>query len=282
MNGNVQDYSGNARHATLDGPQPADDALGESGNAYRFTASSDIIFLPNETALNFRDKITVAFWIKLDAITEESFVLSHGSWEERWKISVTPGKNLRWTIKNSSGTQDLDSTFPLVLGMFYHFTAVYSGYSMELYVDGELDNFQSNNGQLSITSKDLTFGRKDTGTTDYSLHGSLDEVRIYDEALSPDEIKTLRLLWNNNVTGVQNQVHETISVYPNPSSGVINISGPGILNIEVWDLQGVKIHARISADSGPLIQVDCNPAMGIMILKIETLQGIFYKKIVKY
>lgn len=185
MDGDVLDYRGNGYHATREGLQPAQDARGEPGKAYRFTSGSDIIFVPNESGLNFQEQITVAFWVMLDAVTQESFILSHGSWEERWKVSVTPGKKLRWTIKTSSGTTDLDSSFPLALNHYYHFAVVYSGYSMELYADGVLDSFVSNNGPMSLTTKALTFGRKDTGTTDYSLKGSLDEVRIYDKALSP-------------------------------------------------------------------------------------------------
>ena len=66
---------------------------------------------------------------------------------------------------------------------------------MELYSDGEIDTFILQSGDLASTQKAITFGRKDVDIGNYFLHGSLDEVRIYDKALPPDEIATLKSLW---------------------------------------------------------------------------------------
>ena len=131
LDGHGQDGSGNGRDATVEGVQLADDPRGQPNRAYRFSSGSDIIFLNNSPGLNFQNSITLSFWVKLDNVPQETFVLSHGSWEERWKISVTPDKKMRWTVKTATGTKDLDSSFPLVLNHFYHFTALYSGYSLE-------------------------------------------------------------------------------------------------------------------------------------------------------
>ncbi|MEO5601319.1 MAG: LamG-like jellyroll fold domain-containing protein [Cyclobacteriaceae bacterium] len=281
MDGDVLDYSGNGHHATREGALPDLDARGESDKAYRFASGSDIIFVPNETTLNFQDEITLAFWVRLDAVSAESFILSHGSWEERWKVSVTPEKKLRWTIKTSTGTKNLDSSFPLALNHYYHFTVVYSGYSMELYVDRLLDTFSSNNGPMLLTTKALTFGRKDTGTTNYSLKGSVDEVRIYDKSLSPEEIKSLISLWYNSVTGVNDEVDDGLAVYPNPSKGTIHVSiDETIIKIEVWDLKGIKVFDTLPDQSRSLIQFEVNSPPGIYCLKIETSSKVVFRKIV--
>lgn len=280
LDGNVLDYSGHGHHATREGAQPAVDPRGESGKAYRFSSGNDIIFIPNETSLNFTDRITLAFWVKLDAVTEEAFILSHGSWEERWKVSVTPEKKLRWTVKTSSGTTDLDSSFPLALGRYYHFAVVYSGYSMELYADGVLDTFVANTGAMAVTSKALTFGRKDTGTTDYSLKGTLDEVRIYDQALSPEEIKMLMSVWNKEVTAVDNEVEDGIAIYPNPSGGIIYISSnKNVTAVSVWDLAGRKTYELPNGVERYFVELNIGQRPGIFILKIETTERVFYKKI---
>ncbi len=281
MDGDVLDYSGNGHHATREGALPDLDARGESDKAYRFASGSDIIFVPNETTLNFQDKITLAFWVRLDAVSAESFILSHGSWEERWKVSVTPEKKLRWTIKTSAATKDLDSSFPLALNHYYHFTVVYSGYSMELYVGGVLDTFSFHNGPMLLTTKALTFGRKDTGTTDYSLKGSVDEVRIYDKSLSPDEIKSLGSLWYHTVTGANDEINSGLTVYPNPSKGTIHVSiDETIIKIEVWDLKGIKVFDTLPDQSRSLIQCQVNSRPGIYYLKIQTFSRTFYRKII--
>jgi Concanavalin A-like lectin/glucanases superfamily len=280
LDGDVLDYGGSGHDGVVVGAQPSTDPRGEPGKAYRFSSGSDIIFVENEPALNFKDQITVSFWVKLDAIAEESFILSHGSWEERWKVSVTPDRRLRWTIKTDSGTKDLDSSFPLELDHFYHFAVLYSGYSMELYADGVLDTFLPHSGSIAVTGKALTFGRKDVAITNYSLLGSLDEVRIYDKALAPNEIETLKSLWNL-VTDVETVTGYEFILYPIPSHGVINIAGvDGIRNVEVWDLAGRKMNVAMGYQEGSLFQIQFDSTPGLFIVKIETLAKTFYRKII--
>ena len=54
LDGNVLDLSGNGHDATLQGAQLTGDPRGEPNHAYKFTQGSDIIFVPNETSLNFQ------------------------------------------------------------------------------------------------------------------------------------------------------------------------------------------------------------------------------------
>jgi hypothetical protein len=271
LDGDALDYSGNERHATLSGAQSAADARGEPGKAYQFAIGSDIIFVPNESALNFQDQITVAFWVFLDGITQEAFIISHGSWEERWKVSVTPDSKLRWTVKTSSGTKDLDSSYPVALHQFYHVAVVYSGYSMELYINGELDAFLSTSGSMTTTSKDITFGRKDGVTTNYGLKGILDEVRIYDQALTPGEIHTLKSIWNM-VVSVSTKAGSGVNIYPNPTTGIIHIESPlAIERVELRDATGRQIDVQVIDGIGEtdvMLGIDLF-IKGMVILKVE-------------
>jgi hypothetical protein len=280
LDGDVKDYSGNGRDAHKEGVQLTTDAREAPDHAYKFSSGSDIIYVDNSTSLNFQNEITLSFWVKLDAVTEESFILSHGSWEERWKVSVTPSKKLRWTVKSVSGTKDLDSSFPLELNRFYHFTVVYTPYSMELYSDGALDTFFASSGLMSTTAKAITFGRKSTDEAAYYLHGTLDEVRIYDKALSPNEIETLKSLWNE-VTAVPNEANHSFAVYPNPSHGIVTLeSVHDITSIDLWTITGEKIKTSYSHDEAAgnyVLKFNTNP--GIIILRVESSAGVFYKKI---
>ena len=282
LDGNVLDFSGNGHHATVEGAQLTIDARGEMDKAYKFSSSGDIIFVPNEPSFNFQDQITLSFWVKLDAVTQESFILSHGSWEERWKVSVTPDKKLRWTIKTSTATKDLDSSFPLLLNHYYHFAVVYTGYTMELYSDGEIDNFVPHNGNMASSQKAISFGRKDIGIGNYFLHGSLDEVRIYDKALTSDEIATLKSLWTM-ITDVEKGVETDFSLYPNPSKGAIRIVGlDKIKNVEVWDMTGRKIDASFGYEEGLTFYAEIDTSPGIIFVKIETSDKVYYRKILIY
>ncbi len=279
LDGDVSDYSGNGYHGTLEGTIPSPDSRGEPESAFRFSSGNDIIFVNNNEKLNFTDAVTISFWLTLDAVTQESFVLSHGSWEERWKISVTPDRKLRWTVKTAARTKDLDSTFPLLLNHYYHFAVTYTGHSLELYTDGLLDNFLPFNGPVSVTSKDITFGKKDRSVTNYFLRGSIDEVRIYDEALQPDEIATLNSLWNIT-TGITQEAETSVAIYPNPTRGNINIvSLSEIWNIRLWDLLGKEVDITSPGPGHLTYRADLSLAKGIYFIKIETATASVYRKL---
>ena len=257
------------------------DVRGEEGKAYLFNSGSDLISVPNSTSLNFQDKITLSFWVKASSIPEETFILSHGSWEQRWKVSITPSGRLRWTVKTNSATRDLDSSFPLTLNQFYHFTAVYSGYSMELYADGELDAFIQHSGSMGTTSNSLTFGRKDSGEASYYLRGVLDEVRIYHAIVPPDEILTLKDKWHELVTGVEKDL-ENILVYPNPALGNFFILGKSrdIETVRLFDVNGRAI--PFSADQGEddvKITVT-DGTTGVIILSLRSGKKLTHRKII--
>ncbi len=287
FDGDVKDYSGNGRNATLLGALPTVDERGQANKAYLFTTSSDVVYVNNDAGLNFQNQITLSFWVKLSALTQESYVLSHGSYEERWKVSVLQNGKLRWTVKTTTSTKDLDSSFPLSLGQFYHFAVAYTGYSMELYADGELDTFLADSGPMSIADKEVTFGKKDLSTGSYHLNGTLDEVRIYDQALAPNEIATLKTLWyTTTVTEVVNRADRDITLYPNPSSGLLNIKGMDkpVTNVSMVDVTGRKINVTYSyLESENVVQIEFSATnTGVLIVKIETAMGVIYKKIVAY
>lgn len=281
LDGNVEDYSGNNRHAQMVGVDVVADARGEQSSAYSFNSGSDIIYLENSSDLNFQHHVTLGFWIKLDAVTEESFILSHGSWEERWKVSVTPARHLRWTVKTANGTKDLDSSFPLVLNQFYHVAVVYSGYSMELYIDGELDSFAAQAGLIRTTFKALTFGRKDKSESDYFLRGTLDEVRIYNSSVPPHEIRTWKTTWNV-ITNIED-AKVAIGIYPNPIQGDFYITGLRFEAIEkarIFDSAGREISFKMTPFGENVHMTIENQTSQVLILKIQTSSGVYNKKVI--
>lgn len=279
LDGNANDVSGNGRHATLVGATTTDDVRGESAHAFHFASGNDVIKLNNDAASNFRDRITLSAWIKADVITEESFILSHGSWEERWKVSVTPTRKLRWTVKTSGSTVDVDNPVSIEMGRFYHFAAVYTGHSAELYINGVMKAFSRVNGLMGTTANALTIGVKDASTKAYSFHGTVDEVRIYDKALSPDEIKVLPTLWNLT-TGLTDPGNDVV-LYPNPSTGIIHIScARPISDIKVSDVSGRNLDYVILVRDVDTISVALNVPPGMVIVRVELDGEVLFRKVI--
>ena len=281
LDGNTKDYSGNGHDATLNGVQPTANSLGEPNKAYKFSNSSDIIDVPNATSLNFQNQITLSFWLKLDVLPTESYVLSHGSYQQRWKVSVLPTGKIRWTVNTTTSIKDLDSSFPLQLNQFYHFTVLYTGYSIELYNNGMLDNFIAGAGLISIATDDITFGRQTATIKNYSLFGTLDEVRVYDKALGPNEIIKLKTLWNTNSITSITDLNTELAIYPNPTSGNLYVKTSLVVKgIELINLFGRKVSMIVSNSVEGVELTFEQENRGLFLLKIETDHGVVYRKIV--
>lgn len=259
FNGNAQDESGFGNHGTVYGAQPVADRFGRANNAYYFDGSNDYIQVPNQARLNFQQAITVCFWLKIaEFFTREAYPLSHGNWENRWKVSIT-NEGVRWTVKTNSGIKDLDARAKFAKAAWYHIAAVYSGADFEIYVNGELDNFSAWSGAILPTGIDLTIGQVLPNNGNYNFNGVIDEVRVYNYALAVPEIKKLYDR-NTAVAGPQRpaQPGETMlhPNYPNPfsASGTFGNAQTNIryqlkasapVSIAIYSLLGQKVRTLI-------------------------------------
>ena len=189
--GNANDASGHGNNGTVNGATLVPDRNGNPDGAYFFDGSSSFIQIPNSPSLNFQNAISINFWMRVGAFYDrEAYPLSHGNWQNRWKISITD-HGIRWTVKTDHGTKDLDSESMLTLDSLYNVTVAYSGSDFEIYLNGNLDAFSSWSGLILPTTIDLTIGKVLPTDNNYDFRGVLDEIRIFDYALSMGEIATL-------------------------------------------------------------------------------------------
>ncbi len=272
FNGNTKNYAQSGLDALSVSAVSTTGANGVANGAYQFPSSTSYIYTPNETALNFQDKIAISFWVKADALpNSEQFILSHGSWEERYKISITPDQKVRWTVKTNLSTVDLDADSILQVGKFVHFTAIYSGYSLELYRNGKLSSFKAQTGLIQTTTKSLTIARKDQATSDYNFRGTVDEVRIYDAELSPQLTQLLPATFNLT-TAITSPTATRFDIYPNPFSNEFSFdlpTGENLSKIRVYDILGKVVYQ--SAASGNTVRLSI--PNGFYLLEITTDTG---------
>jgi hypothetical protein len=300
FNGNANDASGNNNNGTVFNATLTNDRFGNANSAYSFDGSSAYIQVPVSPNLNFQNAITINYWMIVNQFfTREQYVLSQGSYTGRLKISIITDNNLRWTIHTNSsangGIIDLDSETKLIQDSLYNVTVVYNGSDYELYLNGNLDSFSSWSGSILQTNIPMTFGQMLPTDNNYNFKGVLDDIRIYNYALSVSEIEKLAGL----ATLVKNALSADVpnrdilmQNYPNPFNPSTIISWQLTKNshviLRIYDILGNEVTTLVNQfqiagshsisfnaeQAGTRRQL----AGGIYFCELKINSGTFYKK----
>ena len=249
--GDANDRTSNQLHGVPFNIAYVPDAAGQPQQAMYFNGINGRVTVNNQQVLNPQEAITVAAWFRAnDLPAKETFLLSHGSWQNRWKLSFTPERKLRWTVNTTAGIGDLDTDFDIQTDSFYYVTAVFDGKFLTLYANGDLKAFSSLSGQIRSTTLPLLIGQMLPGNTAYNFKGVIDEVRIFDYALPPNQVQQLFDEASGTMVSYTKPILKELSleIIPNPARETIRISLQGQnqyanSQITIFDLSG---HIRYS------------------------------------
>jgi hypothetical protein len=95
-----------------------------------------------------------------------------------------PNNMPQWVVKINNDHKRLNANARISLNTWYHLAGVYDGQEMKLYINGKLDKSQSQTGTLTTTAQ--SFG---LGGIDRYLNGQMDEIRIWNDARTAEEIR---------------------------------------------------------------------------------------------
>jgi hypothetical protein len=167
-------------------------AAGEVGQAFSFNGS-DYVSIPDSPSLDaFTTNITIELWLKSN----------QSGANPDWRGIVTKG-NASWRLQAYPGTGTLDfiTTGPSNLnlvgnrnvndGNWHHVACVYDGTNKYLYVDGTLDVSAPTTGSISQISQPMYIGNTPNAPGNYIFNGLIDEVSIYNRALTASEIQAI-------------------------------------------------------------------------------------------
>lgn len=146
--------------------------------------NNDYINLPNN--LGYTNQVSVFAWFKSNGTPAGSYHIIIGGQELEMSVPVNGQlrtgvyTNTRYVSNHGSG---------LVDNQWHHIGFTFDGSTKKSYIDGRFVGEQVGiGGTLRSSFANRRIGRFGTDTT-YFLNGYLDEVKIYDYALSSDEIK---------------------------------------------------------------------------------------------
>jgi hypothetical protein len=181
----VADLSGNNHTGVVYGAAWTSD--GVKGGGYWFDGVNDYIRVPKTSMLNITGQLTVAFWMKRDASTENMTPISkHDTGDATpnvyWSTFLLPGGTFRFYVNGSQ--QD---TVTLVADGWKHIVIVHQNTTDWIYEDGALVT-SADGYSIPSNNKDVLIGRRCDG---YYFKGTIDEVLIYKRALSTSDVQNL-------------------------------------------------------------------------------------------
>ncbi|MBN1972161.1 MAG: LamG domain-containing protein, partial [Sedimentisphaerales bacterium] len=133
--------------------------------------------------------MTVMCWAKVNLWLSAGYdpLVTKGSatWRlQRWSTTNT----MVWGVNGVGGVAYVVGNIPVNDGEWHHFAGVYDHANLILYVDGNVDNTFAATGTPSTTPSTNLWIGGNSGNTVRFWDGWIDDVRIYDTALSAAEI----------------------------------------------------------------------------------------------
>lgn len=201
------DASTNSNDGTYDG----DKTLGEPGlmddgtSVYfpRTFDSFDRVKVSGISAYEITSNLSVAFWFKLDGThgSGRGPVWMNGAVEGlAWRYgetSIRSGAAIGYAFSGAFGgvRVDLVPDYPIELGLTYFVVLWYDGSDTRVYINGCLEGEQAQTGSLQYeTSKNFGIAGcpvRPGEDTAFNWKGWVDEVAIFDTALSESQIQNL-------------------------------------------------------------------------------------------
>jgi hypothetical protein len=172
---------------------------GKVGNALRFNGTNDYLVIAHTPDLDTLGRFTIAMWMWVDAAPTGSNyacpankVLGTGG-NDTWSICVTPQLQLFFgTNIMPTGTGDslLSITNAVVLTSWHHVAITWDGTNRDIWYDGIMR--ATDQSATVFDSNPIEIGVDiNNGTPASAFAGILDEVRIYNRALSQAELAAL-------------------------------------------------------------------------------------------
>jgi len=191
----VQDSSGNAYNGTLSN---ASSITGRTNQALSFSGTGSYVSVPDNAVFQLTHDLSISVWVKSTNSTQlQNFVGKYNDTgaESGYLLQLSSAGVLTVQIGGNnlaSGTKSVADTTHINDGNWHHIAVVIPmGQNVKIYVDGTLS---STTNQVPTSSGDGSTVYLGTSPNEYygsPFTGSLDEVRIYNRALTVSDVSSL-------------------------------------------------------------------------------------------
>jgi len=166
------------------------------------TVSPGYVNLGRPDDFNFTENDPFSFmaWIKPESVSSDGYLFSKYDRfvTGQYQFGIENGKLI---ILREVSPYTLAGSTDVATNEWQHVAATYDGADMKLYLNGKLDGQLSSTGTIGSISRDVLIGaRHRSGAVNDHFDGAIEELSIWNKALSQDEVRELRHLTLDKVT----------------------------------------------------------------------------------
>jgi len=188
----VADSSGNSRNGKLVGDTTWVDGI--TGGALAFDGEGDCVDMGKDPAFDIRNQITASAWIKVNAFDRDwQTIVAKG--DRAWRLQRNWNKNTlefacSGLVVPGSDWGPIYGNIDVNDGHWHHVAGVYDQEKIYLYIDGSLDASAAALGAIRVNEEPVYIGENSQMPNRF-WNGLIDDVRIYNYALSAEEISEI-------------------------------------------------------------------------------------------
>lgn len=187
FNGNALDMSGNNNHGTVLGASLTNDRLGRSNHAYNFNGTSDYILVNHNANLSLTT-FSFSVWYKSTAGGTRIVITKDNHNSENY--SYWSGGWTQFQPNNAVSMVQAYTGTTIQLNQYYHIAVSKSGSSLKIFLNGILKAQTALSSTPTLNNQPLYFGH-DGGFGYPKFQGTIDDIRIYNRAISDSEVQSL-------------------------------------------------------------------------------------------
>ena len=180
------DSSGSGNAGTVSGPVSS--ALGRFGRALAFDGVNDLVNVADSASLDLTTGMTLEAWVKPEGVDWQTVLLKERPGGLAYALYSSTDTGVSSGEVRTSSSLETRGSSSLPFATWSHLATTYDGSTLRLYVNGNQVSGRAVSGPVEVGTGTLRIG----GNLVWGeyFRGLIDEVRVYQRALSAAEIQT--------------------------------------------------------------------------------------------
>ena len=277
----VQDVAGGNNGSAVNGAATASANPAVPGNPGtcrygEFDGNDDYLEFADGPQLDRSSELTVAIWVN-SRVIPGSGLKSIVSKDTNYEFHLNSSGRINWLWNDALGTtREFDSTTVLATDTWYHVAMTYESGNQVIYLDGVAVGTRNYTGDLSVNDLPLQVGQ-DQNFPDRFWDGSLDELRIFDQALSGSEVQAVMAETRPCDAGPVGEWHFDEYGWNGTPGEVVDYSGNGHDGVATNTVTGVGLLCNSAglraSGTGDYLSLDASAVDGLTDFTL----GVWYQ-----